>query len=367
MKIARVQAFEYDVFYAYGEFGMSRGRFAASQRSLVARVTTDDGVHGWAETCPNGRTYLPSFIEGEREALRLLAEALIGQDPLNLARINAVMDDVLLGSNAAKAVLDIACWDVLGQAAGLPVSELLGGRTQDSFPLFVSAPVGSVESMASFVERELALGIRVFQVKVGDSPSVDVARVRAVLEAAGPDSTVIADANGGWSLQSALLAARLLDGLPVHLEQPCRTMSDCAELRKHTSLPMILDESVSTIEDLVRAKLVAGAGGVNIKPGRLGGFTKARAFRAVAEGLGMMFTVDDTWGGALVTAQNAHLAASSHPDQLTAATFYADWTRPLVATGPRMLESGRGSAPTSSGLGITVDLDLLGPAVFEAS
>ena len=364
MKIARVQAFEYDVFYAYGEFGMSHGRVATSQRSLVVRVVTDDGRQGWAETCPNGRTYLPSFVEGEREALRLLADAVVGQDPRNLARINAIMDSVLLGGNAAKAVLDIACWDLLGQAAGLPVSELLGGRAQEDFPLFVAVPVGPVDSMAIFVERELALGIRVFQVKAAGAGG-GAGGAGGPPARPGPDATVIADANGGWSLQSALLAARQLDGLPVHLEQPCRTMSDCAEVRRHTSLPMILDESVGSIDDLVRAKLVVGAGGVNIKAGRLGGFTKARAFRAVAEGLGMMFTVDDTWGGSVVTAQNAHLAASSHPDHLTAATFYADWTRPHVATGPRMLPSGRGRAPTGPGLGITVDLDLLGPAVID--
>ena len=364
MRISTVQAYEYISSYVHGDFRMSHGRTSLGHTALVIRVVTDEGLEGWAETCPNGRTYLASFVEGERAALQILAEAVIGCDPRNLGLLNDRMDQTLLGSNAAKGILDIACWDILGQSVGLPICDLLGGRRQESFPLFVAVGVGSLDSMASAVERDLALGVRVFQVKVGDSPDGDVARVRAVLEAAGPESTVIADANGGWTLTTALLAARQLDDLPVRLEQPCRTMADCAELRRHTALPMILDECVLSVEDLVRAKVVVGATGVNIKPGRLGGFTNARAVRDTAQGLGMTFTVDDTWGGALVTAQNSHLAASSQPDLLTAATFFSEWTEPLIATGPRALASGRGDAPALPGLGVTVDRSLLtGPVI----
>jgi L-alanine-DL-glutamate epimerase-like enolase superfamily enzyme len=365
MKIVKLQAFEYDAAWVHGDLRMSHGRSARSHRSLVVRVATDDGLEGWAETCPNGRTYLPSFLEGERAALHVLAAAVVGLDPRNLGLLNAAMDDALLGYHPAKGMLDVACWDIFGQAVGLPVCELLGGRLQDSFPLFVAVPVDALESMAGHVARDLAAGVRVFQVKVGDEPAADIARVRAVLEAAGPDSTVIADANGGWNLQSALLAARALDGLPVRLEQPCRTMTDCAEVRKHTSLPMILDECVVSIEDLMLAKFVAGAGGINIKTSRLGGFTRAKALRDAAQGLGMTFTVDDTWGGALTTAQNSHLAASSRPDSLTAATFFSEWIEPLVAVGPRATEQGRGTAPTTPGLGVEVDLAQLGPAVMD--
>ncbi|MDT7709468.1 MAG: cis-L-3-hydroxyproline dehydratase [Pseudonocardiales bacterium] len=365
MKIAQVQVFEYDAAWVYGEFRMSRGRSAPSHRSLVVRVVTDEGLDGWAETCPNGRTYLPSFLEGERAALVVLAEAVVGLDPRNLARLTAAMDEVLLGSHAAKGALDVACWDILGQAVGLPVCELLGGRLQETFPLFVAVPVDTLQSMPGYVARELAAGVRVFQVKAGDDPTADVARVRAVLDAAGPDSTVIVDANGGWNLQAALQAVRALDGLPVRIEQPCRTMTDCAEVRRRMSLPMILDECVVGIEDLMLAKFTAGASGINLKTSRVGGLTKARAMRDAAQGLGMTFTVDDTWGGALTTAQNAHLAASSRPDSLTASTFFSEWVQPCVASGLPSSQGGRGSAPDAPGLGIMVDLDLLTAPVLD--
>jgi len=368
VKISRIQVFEYDVAYFYGPYTMSHGRVAGAQRSLVVCVTTDDGVRGWGETCPNGRRYLPSFAEAEREALRLLAPALIGRDPRNLAQVNAAMDEVLLSGTAAKAALDVACWDLLGQYAGLPVSELLGGRRQETVPLFVAAPVAAPDVTAAFVERELAQGVHTIQVKVGDAVDTDVARVLAVLGVAGPDCTVLVDANGGWTLSAALLAARRLDGLPVRLEQPCRTLTDCAELSRHTALPLIVDESVTSIAELVRAKTEVGASGVNIKTARLGGLTKARALRDTAEGLGMTFTVDDTWGGSLVTAHNAHLAASSDPELLTGTTYFSAWTQPAVtSSGPRMLSSGRGSVPTAPGLGVEIDTEVLGPAVCDIS
>ena len=365
MRITEITVFEYEPVWVHGALSMSRGRSAAVLRSLVVRVRTDDGIDGWAETCPNGRTYLPSFVEGERAALELLAAALLGHDPRDLGRVNRVMDDVVQGSRAAKGALDTACWDVFGRSVGLPVSQLWGGVTADVIPLFVAVPVGSPGSVAAHVAREVADGVRVFQVKVGDEPLADAARVRAVLDAAGPTATVIADANGGWNLSSALVAAGQLEGLPVRLEQPCATMSDCAELRRHTSLPLILDEVVVTIDDLVQAKTRVGAGGINLKPSRVGGLTRARAMRDTAQGLGMTFTVDDPWGGSLTTAANAQLAATSDPAALTAMTWFADWVRPLVADVPRGAGAGLATAPGSPGLGVLVDVDSLPPPVLH--
>jgi L-alanine-DL-glutamate epimerase-like enolase superfamily enzyme len=359
MKITGITVYEYDAAWVHGAYGMSHGRLSGSHRSLVVCVSTDEGLDGWAETCPNGRTYLPSFVEGERAALAVLAPAITGLDPRNLSLLNQTMDETLLGSNAAKAVIDMACWDILGKAVGLPVCELLGGRLQDTFPLFVAVPIDTPEAMAARTELDYAAGIRVFQVKVGDDPASDVAGVRAVLEVAGSDCTVIADANGGWNLQSALLAAQALARLPVRLEQPCATMAECAELRKHTALPLILDECVITMDDLMRARYSAGAGGINLKPSRVGGLTKARALRDAAQGLRMTFTVDDTWGGALTTAQNAQLAASCNSENLTAATCFADWIESLVSSVPTRHVPGRGVASTDPGLGVSVDTGML--------
>jgi L-alanine-DL-glutamate epimerase-like enolase superfamily enzyme len=366
MRITEIELYDYEARYAHGHYAMSRGRVSSGERSLVIRVSTDDGLDGWAETCPNGRTYLPSFVEGEHAALTVLANAVLGLDPRNLAELNAVMSQTLLGSLAAKGALDMACWDIFGQSVGLPVHAVLGGRTQDTFPVFLAVPTVPGLDLDGFLKREGERGVRVFQVKVGDAWQDDVARVRAVVERLDAGCTVLADANGGWNLQSALLAARALEGLPVRLEQPCRTMTDCGQLSRRTSLPLVLDECVTTMDDLMRAKYEVGAAGINLKLSRVGGYTPARAIRDAAQGLDLSLTIDDTWGGSLTTTQNAQFAANCQPANLVGVSLFGDWTEPRIAPAPRMGADGRAAAPDTAGLGVTVDLTELGEPTFRA-
>src|SRR5690606_16654268 len=114
--------------------------------------------------------------------------------------VEARMDATLMGQEAARSPLDVACWDLLGQAAGLPVATLLGGRLSDALPLYAAIPMGSASETAERVERALASGVRRFQLKVGGDPRVDAATVASVVEQVGEGAVVVADANGGWSL-----------------------------------------------------------------------------------------------------------------------------------------------------------------------
>src|SRR5580700_11197726 len=114
MRIARIDIFAHELSYAGGTFTMSRARTVATESSTLVRITSDDGSEGWGEACPLAGTYLPAFGGGVRAALALLAPALIGADPRNLADVRRRLDRTLLGQPAAKSPLDIACWDLLG-------------------------------------------------------------------------------------------------------------------------------------------------------------------------------------------------------------------------------------------------------------
>jgi L-alanine-DL-glutamate epimerase-like enolase superfamily enzyme len=366
MKIAKVDVYGYDLTYVHGSYVMSGGRVIESLPSTVVRITTDDGVEGFGETCPLGPAFLPAHGEGARAALRELAPALLGLDPRETANVNDRMDAALLGHAYAKSAADVACWDAAGRAAGVPVCTLLGGRRQESFPLYVAVPLGPADEMAAFVEARSAEGVHSFQLKLGADPHDDAARVRAVLEATSDEDAVVADANGGWRLQDAVVAARLLDGLDrVYFEQPCPTFEECLYVRRLTSLPMILDEVIDGVPAFLHAWRERAMDAVNLKISKVGGLTRARQVRELAEALGVSLTVEDTWGGDLVTAAVSHLAANVPVDLLFTVSFMNDWTNEHVAGYQPRSHDGTGAAPTQPGLGVDVDVAVLGDPLFS--
>ncbi len=368
LRIAQVEVYGYDLHYVHGDYVMSGGRIVRELPSTVVRVTTDQGVFGWGEVCPLGQTYLPGFAGGARAALRELAPALVGADPRSLALINERMDSVLRGHAYAKSPLDVACWDILGKAAGLSVAALLGGQRQDRYPLYTAVPLAGAREMAAFVQARRDEGIHRFQLKIGSDPYRDAALVRHVVEITDEDDLIVADANGGWRLQDAVVAARLIEPLPrVYLEQPCPTLEECAAVRRVTTLPMIYDEVVTDVPSLLAAVQQGGAGGINLKISRVGGLMKARLIRDLCEALGVSLTVEDTWGGDLVTAATSQLAASVRPDALFTVSFMNDWTSEHVAGYQPRSQGGWGGPTPGPGLGVEVDIQALGEPLFVTS
>jgi L-alanine-DL-glutamate epimerase-like enolase superfamily enzyme len=361
VRIVAVEIYGHDLHYAHGDYVMSHGRAATTQPSTLVRVLADDGTEGWGEACPLGPTYLEAFAGGVRAALPELAAAIIGVDPRATATVGAAMDGALRGQNAAKSALDVACWDLLGHHTGLPVCMLLGGRLTQEIPLYVAVPLAPADEMAAFSAARIAEGIRGLQLKLGDDPRADVTRMRAVREAAGDEVLIVADANGGWTPRQAVEAARRLhDVEALLLEQPCTTLEECRHVRTLTTLPMSLDEVIVDTATLAHAATAGAMEAINLKIGRVGGLTRARAMRDLAAALGIGCVIEDSWGGDLVTAAVSHLAASTPRQTLIHASFMNDWVSDHAAGHQPRSHGGTGAAPDGPGLGIEVDRATLG-------
>jgi cis-L-3-hydroxyproline dehydratase len=368
LTIATVDVYGYDLSYVYGSYTMSGGRVIDVLPSTVVRVTTTDGVEGFGEVCPLGPAYLPSHGEGARAALRLLAPAVVGLEAANLAGVGAAMDRALMGHSYAKSAIDTACWDILGKHAGLPVCDLLGGRLTEQFPLYFAVPLASVQEMTEYVAARRSEGIHAFQLKIGGDPYEDIARTRSVVESTGAGDTVVCDANGGWGLQDAVVVARGIDDLErVFFEQPCPTLEECLIVRQRTTLPMVLDECITDVQSLLRAYEARAMEAFNLKISKVGGLTKAKLMRDLAVQLGLRVTIEDTWGGDIVTTAVSHLAASTPADSLFTVSFMNDWTNEHVAGHQPHSRGGFGSAPSGAGLGVEVDLAALGAPLFSAA
>jgi L-alanine-DL-glutamate epimerase-like enolase superfamily enzyme len=365
MRIARITAYRLDLPFRDGAYVVSEGRAALGFDSLVVALHADSGLVGWGEMAPLGTAYDPAFAAGARAAVAELAPSLLGEDPRQPARVARRMDALLRGHPYAKSALDMACWDLAGRAAGLPLAEFLGGRYGHAVDLYRSVAQGEPGDMAAKARAYAREGYRRIQVKVGGDPAEDVARVRAI-GAAVPEGTVLfADANGGWTLAEARRFLLLAKGLDIVLEQPCRSLADCLALRPHCPLPLVLDESVDGLEPLLAAR--GRADGVTIKIARVGGITPARFLRDVAVGLGMKVTVEDTGGSDIDTAAMAHLSLSTPESHRLHTVDFNAWVTVSNAAGMPPSDGGRLSAPAAPGLGVVPRTEVLGAPFLDVN
>lgn len=367
MKIARIAVHQVDLPLHEGRYSWSGGKSVDVFDSTVVRVETDTGLVGVGEVCPLGPAYLPAYAEGARAGLRMLAPQLIGLDPRELGVLNTHMDAALKGHPYVKSPLDVACWDILGQATGLPVCTLLGGRFGEAITLYRAIAQEAPEAMAAKVSGYRAEGYTRFQLKVGGAADVDIERIHQVSAALKPGDRLVADANTGWLPHDALRVVRGVRDVDVYIEQPCLSYEECLAVRRHCTHPFVLDESIDGIGPLLRGHADGAMDAVNLKISKLGGLTRAKQARDLCVSLGLAMTLEDTWGGDIVTAAIAHLAHSTPEEfRFTATDFNSYVTVSLAEDAPRRVD-GRMQAPTAPGLGVKPRMDVLGPPLFEIS
>ncbi len=367
MKITRISAYRVELPLHEGSYKWSGGKSVEVFDSTIVRVETDSGLCGWGEVCPLGPYYLPAYAEGVRSGIAELAPHLIGHDPTQLGRLNRWMDAALKGHPYVKSGIDIACWDILGQVAGQPVCNLLGGRYGDDFHLYRAISQQSPDEMAASVARYKSEGYRRFQLKVGSDVHDDIARIRAAAGMLQPGDVLIADANTGWLMHEAARVVRGVADVDVYIEQPCTSYEECLAVRRRTDHPFVLDESIDGLEVLLRGHADGAMDVVNIKISKFGGLTKARQARDLCASLGIAMTIEDSWGGDVATAAIAHLAHSTPTELLFTTTDFNSYVTVSTAEGAPQRRGGRMAASTEPGLGITPRSEVLGKPVVEIS
>jgi L-alanine-DL-glutamate epimerase-like enolase superfamily enzyme len=363
MKITRILAFRVELPLKEVTYKWSGGKSVTVFDSTIVRVETDAGFVGHGEVCPLGPFYLPAYAEGVRSGLRELGPHLIGEDPRQLVKLNRTMDAALKGHPYVKSGIDIACWDILGQACGMPACELLGGRYGEDVPLYRAISQESPDQMAARVAEYRAEGYRRFQLKVGGDPDVDIQRIRAVAAKLQNGDRLVADANTGWVQHEAVRVAKAVDDLDVYIEQPCLSYEECLAVRRQCRNPFVLDENIDSLDVLLRAKADLAMDVVNLKISKLGGLTKTRQARDLCVSMGIAMTLEDSWGGDIATAAIAHLAHSTPTEFLFTTTDFNSYVTVSTADGAPQRVNGRMAASTQPGLGITPKNDILGNPV----
>ncbi len=367
MKIARIFAHRVELPLVEGSYKWSGGKSVSVFDSTIVGVETECGLVGYGEVCPLGPFYLPAYAEGVRAGLRELGPHLIGFDPRELAKLNHRMDAALKGHPYVKSGIDIACWDILGKATGLPVCVLMGGRFGESVRLYRAISQQPPDEMARNVTGYREQGYTRFQLKVGGDPDQDIERIRQVRKILKPTDRLVADANTGWTQHEAMRVVRAVSDVDVYIEQPCLTYEECLAVRRHTNNPFVLDENVDGLDMLLRAKADLAMDVVNLKISKLGGLTKTKQVRDLCVSMGIAMTLEDSWGGDITTAAIAHLAHSTPEEFRFTSTDFNSYVTVSTASGAPQRENGFMKASTDPGLGITPRGDVIGKRVVEVS
>ena len=366
MVITNIKCYQVDLPLHEGSYKWSGGNSVEVFDSTVVEVRTDAGVTGYGEICPLGAAYLPAYAAGARAGIAELAPRLIGLDPTQLALVNQAMDGAMRGHPYVKSAIDMACWDILGKVCGLPVVALLGGRFGETFVLYRAISQEAPEKMAEMVGFYRGQGYTRFQLKVGGDPDTDIERIRLASEQLHRGDVLVADANTGWTQHQAIRVADAVRAVDVYIEQPCMRYEECLAVREHTDRPLILDEVIDDIGQVIRGHRDRAMDVINLKISKVGGLTRARQIRDLCVSLGIAMTIEDTWGGDIVTAAIAHLAHSTPPALLFSSTDFNSYVTVTIAENAPRREGGRLSAPKAPGLGIVPRMDVLGQPVYES-
>jgi len=334
--------------------------------STIVRLDTDNGVSGWGEGCPWGSTYLPAFGRGVRAGLEELAPVILGTDPCRIDVLNRLMDVALPGHPYVKSPIDIACWDILGKAAGLPVCDLLGGRESGVILTNSSISTGTPDEMVGYIADARAKSYTVHSCKVGGTDITgDIARISAVMDSLPSDERVTFDSNRAWTPGVAIEVMNAVSDIaPGWFEQPCETMDQSIHVRRNTRQPIMLDECLHGFTDHVAAHGAGACEGVKVKPNRLGGLTRARQVRDFGVSVGWQMHIEDVGGTVLVDTAAMHLAHSTPEANRLASWIAHDHLVDDIAPGQGSRnESGMTAAPALPGLGVEPELEQLGEPV----
>ena len=365
MKITGIRAYQVDLPLHEGSYKWSGGNAVTVFDATVVAVDTDEGLTGWGEVCPLGPAYLPAYAKGARTGIAELAPQLIGANPIELGLLNARMDGAMRGHPYVKSAIDMACWDLLGKASTLPVATLMGGHVGEDFALYRAISQESPEQMAERIEQYRSEGYTKFQLKVGGNPDIDIDRIYTTADVLERGDVLIADANTGWTQHAAIRVADAVRDVDVYIEQPCMTYEQCLAVRQHTNRPFILDENIDGIDMVVRGAADHAMDVINLKISKVGGLTKAKQIRDLCISLGIAMTIEDTWGGDIITAAIAHLAHSTPEQFLFSATDFNSYVTKDFAEGAPKRDHGRLKASRQPGLGVEPMMDVLGEAVID--
>jgi len=362
LKIEEIHAFPLRIPYK------KSARIASSEyhccESILVKVKAGEFV-GYGEALTD-----PAFTGETMESIlgaikNYLGPAVLGSNPFPLREIHYKMDGVLVKNTAAKAAIDMACLDTVGRAFGETAYNLLGG---DFGSEIFEVPEIVLDPPAEVVKRcqeAVARGVRCLKVKVGEGFGEDVEKVSRIREAVGHGTEIRLDANQGW--RDYWTALKIIKGVEKYdislIEQPlpAHDLEGSARLRKATDMPIMLDESVHSVNDALSAIRLEACDVISVKVMKAGGLMRIKELVELCTAHGMPCHMGTSWETEAGWAANLSLIKALPGiklwDAYSPTEIYWGATvnigtpiRSVLNDGIRVVE-----VPEGPGLGISID------------
>lgn len=328
--------------------------------SVILELRTDEGNVGYGEATPDEHVTGETFDSVISAITDYLLPEIIGKDPFQIEAIHETMDQLLIGNPSSKAAIDIACYDLMGKKAGLPVYDLLGGKFHEELEVPKAISILEPDAMAEQAKSAKDEGYASIKLKVGTDVKKDVERIRAVRQAIGPNYPLRVDANQGWKTSSqALYVLRQVEDCEIDwIEQPvvAHDIDALAEVRAKTTIPVMVDEGIHSFKEMREVIAKKAADIINIKLMKCGGLYRGSQLVHIAEMAGMTCQVGSMVESSIASAAGLHLATakkSIHSHELVGPLMFSMDVSEL----PFMKNSV--SLPDKPGLGIDIDENAL--------
>jgi muconate cycloisomerase len=339
--------------------------YHASSPFLIVQVRTDDGITGLGEVSCTPLWSGEDQVSAAHFIARVLGPELIGQDPLEIGRHIARMNDVLANNPFTKAGIEIALWDIAGKAAGQPVYVLLGGAVRDTVRTKYSVSGLEPARAAEIAVWAVDQGFTAMKVKVGMDPATDLQRVMAVRAAVGPDILLGIDANGGWNPSTAMQMLPKLEELGIaFVEQPVPPGDPrwLARVRAAATVPVVADESLSTAADALSLIASEAADVFSIYVGMGGGIREGAAVATVAGAARLTCTIGSNLELGIAQAAMIHLAISQpaiRPEIIPCDIISRFFYEQDIVREPLPVEAGVAHRIDKPGLGVELDTEAI--------
>lgn len=335
--------------------------------TLLVRVHDDEAVVGWGEAPQVWQVTGESLAGAAACVEQMLAPLVVGRDVDDWADVAAATQRAVARNFGAKAALDVALHDLVARRARVSLPALLrsvyGGPHGDPASVVpslvrtdVTLSAGDADQLAQAAVARVADGFGTLKLKVGTDAATDVARVRAVREAVGPEVVVRVDANQGWTPSEAVEVVRALAAADLGVEvveQPVAgdDVEGLAWVRERVELPVMADESLYGLRDLERIVRLRAADAVNVKLAKCGSLEVGMRLLqvAAAEGLGTM--VGSMMESPVGVGAAAALVAA-HPTSYVSDLDAAWWAAASPVVGGIGYDGEQLSLPDALGLGI---------------